>query len=272
MPNDLNKQPPQTENDALKRQLYETDSARLRAEGAAAALLNRPVPAPQVVPVSTAPPPPDPFAVFSTTPDLRPNDVQGLLDQGVRGRVRQEVSPALDQLARNMEARMTQREVKGAYDRIMAQNPDMANDQRGYIAAASAVEHDLRSQGRSVGPDQFQAMVADNWRQMFNHPVPAPPHIEGGSPADMGRGSQFDPKDLPPEGQGIEELYGLPAGSVMLHKGKGDIFDKITKDYIKDKNRSLFGGKGKIGFQTKVNRIRQEMKEADRADAAAGGQ
>jgi hypothetical protein len=211
-------------------------------------------------------PGPDPFQVLTRKEDLKPDEYQALLTQGVNDRINQAVGGALDQFGRALGQQITQREVTAAYDRAMMANPDVATDQKGYIAAASAIEYDLRQKGYTATPDQFQGLVIKQYREMFNKPAPPPPYFEGSSPTAMGRGNpDLKAEDLPAEGSKIEELYNLPKGSVTLMKGDSKVIDKVTKDYLKEKNARLRKG----GFNTNIGQIRREMRMADTEDAAA---
>lgn len=206
-------------------------------------------------PVSPAPP--DPLDRYATEGLALPaGEQKNLLDEAIRRRADESAMRAAAEVDRRAALRDMQRANENALNTVMAQHPDIADPKNHpkFAAAMFEVEMENRQKGITLSPLQLAQQAAQKYRANVqpNAAAPAPPFVEGsGNPSMPGAGGA----PAEPELNALEEVYGLPAGTIKPLVNPEKQLQEETERFIRDGNAEMF----KRGVRSNMRGISQTL-------------
>lgn len=248
--------PPSDEQ--LRKELAAERTARQDAEqragfyqGAASAEWNRA----EAARTAAATPPPgtitDPFAKLAAEdPLLDPEKRARLLDEGARGRAREEIRRYAQEDRAQQQMQQQQMEARLALRMFQSSHPELAADEEGFAAAMTRAK--IRSDGQRMTLDPMGMLQLG--MQIYNEgkgPAPGTPFTE--APGTAGAGGVVSKKDEPAPLSMAEEVYGA---TDFIDERKVPL-DAYTEKFLDERNLELVD-KGKFwsGIRNVVGDLR----------------
>lgn len=204
-------------------------------------------------PVAPRPVGPDPLKIYADKNlTLTADENARLMDQGIRGRARQEAANAMAQVREEFRGEMNQTRQELGLQSIMAANPDIAQDTEGYAAAIGKAQY--RAGNQNLDPMALANLAVQIYRSDRQRAAgQEPPFVEGAGRPAAGFGAPA-PAEKPPSV--YEELYGGESDD-ELHEERWDDRAQVLS-YIDGKNDLLT----KMGVDTDQSVIREVKGEA----------
>ncbi len=210
-----------------------------------------------------AAPAPDPFHKLSAEGvALSPEDQQALLDQGVRGRAREEFARGADVLEKRRLADEYARDTRLALAFFRAQNPTVAQDEEGFAAALTKAQFRANRQNLNLDPVSMLSFAHSIYNEGRTAKGDEIPFTEGaGAPGGPAVTTNRPGEPTPPSLW--EKLYG--AKDVVDESDPNWSLDSMTEKYLDQKNLELV----KEGFTSKIGQIMGQIQEAQARRKAA---
>jgi hypothetical protein len=231
-------------------------------------------------PVVTGPPPPPKEDAFerlgADSLSLKPEEQAGLIRRGTQQTVRGMVGPELQRLRREFRSEAESLQFQAAMDAALSANPDIAQDQEKFAAAAAAAEFDIKRSGRGVSPGEYVRRSVQKFRQMFTpqgSAAPPPDYVEGSTAPSLGAplAPPKPPVEAKKESNPFSRWYGEDGDTVeVFDENTEGVMKKMTSDYADEKNGYLDERGTRSFIPRVVGPLRKRRKAAAAAAAAAG--